>query len=253
MDIFIKLNSILRNQDFSHAGSTPANEAELRNIASVYARVENAIVVLSDMSINQSTIFYGALADTLGISKPEGNTHDIPSIWEDEILNSVHPDDLPLKYGSELQFFDFVASRPIDTRTRFCLWCDLRMADKDGKWMNITHRMFYLDFDDNGCPRKALCLYTPSTAKELNNTKITDTTTGEEFPIGHYEQGDMLTKREIGILKLIGEGYMSKEIATMLEISQNTVNRHRQNILAKMHANNSMEAFRKAVSVGLKV
>jgi len=42
-----------------------------------------------------------------------------------------------------------------------------------------------------------------------------------------------LTPREKEILVLVAKGYMSKEIADMLNISMNTVNTHRKNITAK--------------------
>ena len=44
---------------------------------------------------------------------------------------------------------------------------------------------------------------------------------------------------------------MSKEIASTLSISINTVNRHRQNILEKLHVSNSIEACR--IAKGLKL
>lgn len=44
---------------------------------------------------------------------------------------------------------------------------------------------------------------------------------------------EALTQRETEILVLVAKGYMSKEIADMLNISMNTVNTHRKNITAK--------------------
>jgi DNA-binding NarL/FixJ family response regulator len=44
---------------------------------------------------------------------------------------------------------------------------------------------------------------------------------------------------------------MSKEIASDLSISINTVNRHRQNILEKLHVDNSIEACRIAKGLNL--
>jgi len=60
-----------------------------------------------------------------------------------------------------------------------------------------------------------------------------------------------LSSRECEILRLIERGYMSKEIAAELFISVNTVNRHRQNILMKLQATNSVEACRIAKSLKL--
>ena len=44
---------------------------------------------------------------------------------------------------------------------------------------------------------------------------------------------EALSSREKEILVLVAKGYMSKEIADMLNISMNTVNTHRKNITAK--------------------
>ena len=44
---------------------------------------------------------------------------------------------------------------------------------------------------------------------------------------------EALSQRETEILVLVAKGYMSKEIADMLNISMNTVNTHRKNITAK--------------------
>ena len=48
------------------------------------------------------------------------------------------------------------------------------------------------------------------------------------------EQFDVLTPRELQVLKLIAEAHTSKEIAQELVISVKTVERHRQNILDKL-------------------
>lgn len=47
-----------------------------------------------------------------------------------------------------------------------------------------------------------------------------------------------LTKREIQILQLIGEGWNSHEIADRMFLSPNTVCTHRKNILRKTGAKN---------------
>jgi len=53
-----------------------------------------------------------------------------------------------------------------------------------------------------------------------------------------------LTNREEQILKLIGAGHASKQIAEALKISTNTVNNHRASILAKLGAHSAIEALR---------
>jgi two-component system, NarL family, response regulator NreC len=60
-----------------------------------------------------------------------------------------------------------------------------------------------------------------------------------------------LTERELEILRLIVDGQTSREIAETLVISSNTVERHRQNIMAKLGLHNRAELVRYAISKGL--
>ena len=62
---------------------------------------------------------------------------------------------------------------------------------------------------------------------------------------------DVLTPRELEVLKLIAEGHTSKEIATMLVISIKTVDRHRTNMLDKLGMRDRVELTRYAIRRGL--
>lgn len=65
------------------------------------------------------------------------------------------------------------------------------------------------------------------------------------------EQFDVLTPRELEVLKLIAEAYTSKQIADALFISIKTVDRHRQNILDKLGMRDRVELTRYAIRRGL--
>jgi DNA-binding NarL/FixJ family response regulator len=62
---------------------------------------------------------------------------------------------------------------------------------------------------------------------------------------------DTLTQREREILKLIGEGYKSKEIGSLLCISAKTVDKHRSNLMMKLdlHTASALTAY--AIEKGL--
>jgi DNA-binding NarL/FixJ family response regulator len=62
---------------------------------------------------------------------------------------------------------------------------------------------------------------------------------------------DILTPRELQVLKLIAEANTSKEIAQELVISVKTVERHRQNILEKLGMSDRVELTRYAIRRGL--
>ncbi|MFN8186331.1 MAG: response regulator transcription factor [Gaiellales bacterium] len=65
------------------------------------------------------------------------------------------------------------------------------------------------------------------------------------------EQFDILTPRELEVLKLIAEAHTSKEIAKALVISIKTVERHRENILDKLGMSDRVELTRYAIRRGL--
>ena len=65
------------------------------------------------------------------------------------------------------------------------------------------------------------------------------------------EDFEVLTPRELQVLKLIAEAYSSKEIAKELVISVKTVERHRQNILDKLGMSDRVELTRYAIRRGL--
>lgn len=60
-----------------------------------------------------------------------------------------------------------------------------------------------------------------------------------------------LSKREIQILKFVAGGYTSRKMGEMLQISHRTVERHIDNIGAKLHLNNKVELTRYAIREGL--
>jgi DNA-binding NarL/FixJ family response regulator len=124
------------------------------------------------------------------------------------------------------------------------------MKNAEGQYIKVLHRMFYLDYDANGCARLALCLYHVSTSDSFEHL-IINSLTGETIAPETCQCEHVLSTRELEILRLIEAGCMSKEIASRLFISINTVNRHRQNILMKLQASNSVEACR--VAKGLKL
>ncbi|AOY58584.1 MULTISPECIES: response regulator [Desulfococcus] len=62
---------------------------------------------------------------------------------------------------------------------------------------------------------------------------------------------DTLTQREREVLKLVGEGYTSKEIARFLFISPKTVEKHRSNIMQKLNIHNASALTAYAIEKGL--
>lgn len=68
---------------------------------------------------------------------------------------------------------------------------------------------------------------------------------------GEIPETGPLSEREDQVVKLIAEGHTSREIARLLSISPNTVDRHRENLLAKLGLRDRTELTRYAIRNGL--
>lgn len=60
-----------------------------------------------------------------------------------------------------------------------------------------------------------------------------------------------LTSRETEVLQLIAEGKANKQIASILEISIKTIEKHRQNLMAKLNLHDTAGLTRYAISAGV--
>ena len=70
-------------------------------------------------------------------------------------------------------------------------------------------------------------------------------------PSEHESFGEVLTQRELEILRLIAQGYENREIAEKLVISDATVRTHVSNILGKLHLASRTQAALYAIKEGL--
>jgi DNA-binding NarL/FixJ family response regulator len=68
---------------------------------------------------------------------------------------------------------------------------------------------------------------------------------------GEHEPQDPLTPRELEVVKLIAEAHTNEQIAALLNISRYTVERHRENVLAKLGMRDRVQLTRYAIRRGL--
>lgn len=249
MDIVSRLSDELLKQTFDEEENASVRLNECKQIALAYAKNENSIAVLSDMRANTSYIYYGKVAETLGLAR-QNDTETLRSIWEKGIFSRIHPDDLPEKHLQELRFIHFLKSVPEKERAHYYIVSHLRMCNQWGSYLTVVHRMFYVASHSNGHIWLALCLYNLSTGASSQNL-IVNSVNGQVWDLNVQSDDTILSGREIEILRLIDKGMRSKEIASVLSISIHTVNRHRQNILEKLRVSNSVEAC--SIGKGLRL
>jgi DNA-binding NarL/FixJ family response regulator len=66
-----------------------------------------------------------------------------------------------------------------------------------------------------------------------------------------FHGAEELTRRELEVLRLMVDGRSNKEIASALEIGDQTVKTHVANVLGKLHADNRAQAVTQALKRGL--
>lgn len=243
---------------FESIDSPDKRKAELDEVIhmmELYVQLDNSVSVLSDLVNNKSYIFAGNFGNFFKIDSSGYTTID--SIWEDDIYKRIHPEDLFQRHLLELEFFNFLKIVKPEERLDYETKCRIRAFNSENEYQYILHRSLYLKNSSEGGLWLAVCLYNYSFEKlgTLNggiDGKIVNVKTGEYFYVDTYVNCiNLLTSREKEILLLISEGVISKEMAFKLNISINTVNRHRQNILKKLNVTNAIEAVRIANALHL--
>lgn len=243
------LGEEIREQNFSACNSYAGQINRFKSIADGYASTESAIAVLSDMKANRSYICYGGFVEMLDCNPVESTA--INSMWEEEIFQLIHPDDLENKYRQELRFFTFLKCQPKQMRTRYYLCSSIRMRGRNGEWINCVHRIFYYAVPDSDNLWLALCLYMPKIGEMPAPCIVVNSATGQTMPLTTDNDRRILTRREKEVLMLIEQGLRSADIASRLSISVHTVSRHRQNLIAKLQVRNAIEAIQRAKALRL--
>jgi DNA-binding NarL/FixJ family response regulator len=123
---------------------------------------------------------------------------------------------------------------------------EMRIRNVRGEYIRIIEQEQVLELDKSGNIWLMLSVIDIDANQELEITKshLYNLKTGDQIFIDLSDTlNEPLTNRELEVLRLMKQGLLSKEIADTLQISINTVNSHRQNILQKLKANNSAEAI----------
>ncbi len=173
--------------------------------------------------------------------------------------NKIHPDDFIelMKNGITLLklFYQFSS----DEKSNYKLVNEYRVLNAENKYIRLLEQHQVLELDKYGNLWLTLSTIDISPNQDIEgkiksqllNFKTGEIVTFKEDSKPDKTIGIFLTQREKQILQMVKEGYLSKEISDKLAISLHTVNTHRQRLLSKLGANNSMEAVVFASKLGL--
>ncbi len=167
----------------------------------------------------------------------------------------IHPDDYEIVDKAGIAMINFANALP-DKKMMFDykLVNELRVMNAKGKYIRVVEQFQVLETDINGNLWLALSVMdiSPDQQNETAMSQVVNFRNGELFsPPMLKNSMPNLSSRELEVLNMVKLGFYSREISDKLSISVNTVNTHRQNILTKLQASNSIEAVRYASKLGL--
>jgi len=183
----------------------------------------------------------------------------LPSEFDIPFMNGkLHPDDRSwfLAIGSTI--VDFFSQLPIERLMKYKVRYDIRVRKKNGDYARILYQGILLEHDEQGRFLRTLSVHTDITYLKQEGKPVLSFIgmDGEPSYLDvaskniFIESKEELTMREKQVLKLLIEGKLSKEIGNILNISKQTVDTHRKNMLHKKNLSTTGELIGKAIRYG---
>lgn len=253
MDIYRKeLERVYLRQNLSVVNLPAEEPVRVTEKIEALAGMSGTCCVVTNIANDSCYVVPALTGRAFGLSLGELSSRWLDSSDEDFLYARIHPEDLVDLRMLEYEIFSFVDTLPSNDKVRYKGVADVRMKGADGGWIYVSKGTQVVSLAPNGKMWLILCTYDITGIQDATNPRIIDISTGEIHRLSFDNQKDrLLTNREKELLRLIRQGKLSKEIASILGISINTVNRHRQNILGKLSVSNSMEAVNAAIAMRL--
>lgn len=246
-----ELKQLLTGQKFVSSEYDLALLESTKTYARAYARATEGVGVVSDFHNSVCYIYAGKFGQYF-FGLPE-YLEDYETAFENVIFDRVVKEDLLERHILELSFIAYLKNVPANQKSEYLASCFLRIYnERRSDTMQILHTTRYLNCLSNGSIWCGLCTYSPFPQTSLGlNGGIVNTYTGITVNKEEYRQSNnnLLSKRQKEILGFLAKGLDSKQIAEYLNISFNTVNRHRQDILSVLRVKNTVAA----VEIGIKM
>lgn len=207
------------------------------------AEVNNSAITVFDLAKKQHIYTSYNFAEMFGYDLSE-----IEKQGNQYFDSRVHPDDLIEMMKNGIAIIKFYSQLPIEIKPNCKFVTEYRVLGKGEKYIRVIEQHQSLELDKKGNIWLTLGVIdiSPDQSKfEKAKCQIYNYKTGEVFKnvFESEEEKPKLSSRETEVLQLVKDGFLSKEISEKLSISVHTVNTHRQRILKRLGANNSLEAI----------
>lgn len=215
------------------------------------ADLGNSLITVLDV-YRKNHIFHSANFGAVLGYKPE----EVAQYGEHFMNAKIHADDLMGITKNGLSGFKLLLKMSASEKMEFKLINEFRILNASNEYVRVIEQHQALELDNRGNLWLSLSILDISPNQDLHDglkSQLLNFRTGQFVPLTMDDSAIkiQLTQRETEILKLVKEGLLSKEISGRLSISVHTVNTHRQRVLEKLGANNSMEAVIFSTRLGL--
>ncbi len=174
------------------------------------------------------------------------------------LFNCIHPEDQIWYTNFENENVNFLLNLPKEKIPKYKVRMDFRMRKKNGEYIRLMHQSIAIQQYEDGGIFRTLCVHTDITHLKsfgkpvLSYIGLDGEPSYIDVKIGKplLTIATPLTRREKEILLLMIDGKQNKEIADLLFISKQTVDRHRKNMITKNNFKNSGELIAVAIKNG---
>ncbi|KAB1067523.1 PAS domain-containing protein [Tamlana haliotis] len=181
----------------------------------------------------------------LGLDADEVKSKGMRYFW-----SRMHPEDLDLWLHALSDLMKFTLNEiNVEDRSKMTYTWNYRLKNNNDEYVNIVQNTTPLEFDSGSKPIIGLAHYTVlvpeinlqicASAKLLNGQNEYETVYYNNLSQKLLSEG--ITNRERDIIRLLVLNHSSKMIGEKLNISSNTVDTHRRNILKKLNISSTGE------------
>lgn len=219
-------------------------------VLQIFSQVGNSGISVFDISKRQVVFYSSNYGRQLGY-----HPADYDSLGQKFFDEKIHPEDKRQLSENGVTIVKLLDNFSPTEKKEYKLVNEYRMLNAQHKYVRLIEQHQILELDRSGQLWLMLSFVDISPDQETPGgirSQLLNFRTGNMIPVGQMQKPQLeLTKREIEILNMVRNGMLSKEISGRLAISVHTVNTHRQRVLEKLGANNSMEAVIFASRFGL--
>lgn len=173
-------------------------------------------------------------------------------------LSLIHPDDITEYMEVMKVVWEFLLALPASQRKYYKTSADFRIRNKDDVYKRMLQQNTALQTDSAGNIVLLLMVLSDVSHLKKENTISAAIISTKHDGCLVWDASDTqlksqiaFSKREREIIKLLAEGFSSKQVADKLNLSEFTVSTHRRNMLKKTSLTNARALVKFAINHGM--